>query len=71
LQFAYICLANFIEIDHVKGLIPAVLIASALAAPTLTFAQDDTPVTRSAVKADLQQNGSGGLQPGSRPHDLS
>jgi|ERR1700712_1843401 hypothetical protein len=46
-----------------KALIPAVVIASALAAPTLTFAQDNTQVTRSAVKTDLQQMEQSGYNP--------
>ena len=46
-----------------KALIPAVVIASALAAPTFAFAQDNTQVTRSAVKTDLQQMEQSGYNP--------
>ncbi|AMM15907.1 hypothetical protein AX768_16760 [Burkholderia sp. PAMC 28687] len=46
-----------------KSLIPAVVIASALAAPALAFAQDNTQVTRSAVKSDLQQMEQAGYTP--------
>jgi|SRR6187402_2276963 hypothetical protein len=47
-----------------KSLIPAVVIASALAAPALALAQDNTQVTRSAVKSDLQQMEQAGYNPG-------
>jgi len=47
----------------IKSLIPAVVIASALAAPALAFAQDNTQVTRSAVKSDLQQMVQAGYTP--------
>ncbi|MFK4443333.1 hypothetical protein ABH944_003710 [Caballeronia udeis] len=46
-----------------KTLIPAVVVASALAAPALAFAQDNTQVTRSAVKTDLQQMEQSGYNP--------
>ncbi|QIE26082.1 hypothetical protein SBC1_46450 (plasmid) [Caballeronia sp. SBC1] len=46
-----------------KALIPSVVIASALAAPTFSFAQDNTQVTRSAVKTDLQQMEQSGYNP--------
>jgi len=46
-----------------KALIPAVVVASALAAPTFSFAQNDTSVTRSAVKTDLQQMEQSGYNP--------
>ncbi|WP_218626710.1 DUF4148 domain-containing protein [Caballeronia sp. dw_276] len=48
----------------IKSLIPAVVIASALAAPALALAQDNTQVTRSAVKSDLQQMEQAGYNPG-------
>lgn len=48
----------------IKSLIPAVVIASALAAPALALAQDNTQVTRSAVKSDLQQMEQAGYKPG-------
>lgn len=46
-----------------KALIPAVVIGSALAASTFSFAQDNTQVTRSAVKTDLQQMEQSGYNP--------
>ncbi|WP_158938441.1 DUF4148 domain-containing protein [Burkholderia sp. S171] len=46
-----------------KTLIPAVVIASALAAPTFAIAQDNTQVPRSAVKTDLQQMEQSGYNP--------
>jgi hypothetical protein len=46
-----------------KTLIPAVVFASALAAPTFAFAQGNTQVTRSAVKTDLQQMEQSGYNP--------
>ena len=48
----------------IKSLIPAVVIASALTAPAFAFAQDNTQVTRSAVKSDLQQMEQAGYSPG-------
>jgi Domain of unknown function (DUF4148) len=36
-----------------KSLVPAIVIASALAAPTFAFAQDNGQLTRSQVKAEL------------------
>jgi hypothetical protein len=38
-----------------KALIPAVLIATALAAPTFANAQDNAPITRAQVRAELVQ----------------
>jgi hypothetical protein len=46
-----------------KSFVPAVVIASAVAAPTLAFAQDNTQVTRAAVKIDLQQMEQAGYKP--------
>ncbi|CAN7717235.1 DUF4148 domain-containing protein [Caballeronia sp. LjRoot29] len=46
-----------------KTFVPAVVIASALAAPALAFAQDNTQVTRSQVKSDLQQMEQAGYNP--------
>jgi len=46
-----------------KSLIPAVVIASALVAPSFAFAQDNTQVTRAAV-TDLQQMEQAGYSPG-------
>jgi hypothetical protein len=47
----------------IKALVPVVVIAMALAAPTLAVAQDNTQVTRSAVKTDLQQMEQSGYNP--------
>jgi Domain of unknown function (DUF4148) len=48
-----------------KALIPAVVIASALAAPTFAFAQQSNgPVTRAEVKAQLVQLEKAGYNPG-------
>jgi len=47
-----------------KSLIPAVVIASAMVSPSFAFAQDNTQVTRSAVKTDLQQMEQAGYSPG-------
>src|SRR6266702_6608268 len=38
-----------------KSFVPAAVIVSTIAAPALAFAQDNTQVTRAAVKTDLQQ----------------
>jgi hypothetical protein len=46
-----------------KSFVPAVVIASIIAAPALEFAQDNTQVTRAAVKADLQQMEQAGYNP--------
>ena len=46
-----------------KTFVPAVVIASALAAPALAFAQDNTQLTRSQVKSDLQQMEQAGYNP--------
>ena len=48
----------------IKSLIPAAVIVSALAAPAFAFAQDNTQVTRSAVRSDLQQMEQAGYSPG-------
>jgi hypothetical protein len=48
-----------------KAFVPALVIASALAAPTFAFAQSsNAPVTRSAVRADLVQLEKAGYNPG-------
>jgi hypothetical protein len=49
-----------------KTLIPAVVIASALAVPTLAFSQDNngSEVTRAQVKGDLIQMEQEGYKPG-------
>jgi hypothetical protein len=38
-----------------KSLIPAVVLASALAAPSVSFAQSNGPVTRAQIRAELVQ----------------
>jgi uncharacterized protein YgbK (DUF1537 family) len=49
-----------------KALIPAVVIASALAAPTFAFAQDgNAPLTRAEVRAQLVQLEKAGYNPAS------
>lgn len=46
-----------------KSFVSAVVIASTIAAPALVFAQDNTQVTRAAVKMDLQQMEQAGYNP--------
>ncbi|WP_244817301.1 DUF4148 domain-containing protein [Caballeronia sp. Lep1P3] len=46
-----------------KALVPALIIASALAAPTFAFAQNNGPVTRSQVRAELAQLEKAGYNP--------
>lgn len=46
-----------------KSLLPALLIASALAAPTFAFAQDNAPVTRAQVRAELSALERAGYNP--------
>ena len=48
----------------VKALVQAIAIAAALAAPALTFAQPNAPVTRAQVRADLVQVEQAGYRPG-------
>ncbi|SAL10489.1 membrane protein [Caballeronia terrestris] len=48
-----------------KALIPAVVLAAALAAPTFANAQDNGPVTRAQVKAELIQLERAGYSPAS------
>jgi hypothetical protein len=48
-----------------KALVPAVIIASALAAPTYAFAQSNAPVTRGQVEAELAQLERAGYNPAS------
>jgi len=53
-----------------KSLIPALLIASALAAPSLAFAQDNNaPVTRAEVRAQLTQLKKAGYSPATKDND--
>jgi hypothetical protein len=47
-----------------KSLIPAIVIASALTAPSFAFAQENAPVTRAQVKAELVQLEKAGYNPG-------
>jgi hypothetical protein len=55
---------GFIMTKSAKSLLPALLIASALAAPTFAFAQDNNgPVTRAEVRAQLTQLEKAGYSP--------
>jgi hypothetical protein len=47
----------------IKGFILAVVVASPFAAPTLGFAQNNGPVTRAQVHADLVQLRKAGYDP--------
>lgn len=47
----------------IKSFIPALVIASALAAPTFAFAQNNAPVTRAEVRAQLVQLEKAGYNP--------
>jgi hypothetical protein len=49
----------------IKALIPALVIASAVAAPNFAFAQSNGPVTRAQVKAELAQLEAVGYNPAS------
>jgi hypothetical protein len=55
-----------------KSLIPAVALASVLAAPAVSFAQSNAPVTRAQVRAELVQLEQAGWRPamdmGNNPH---
>ncbi|SAK53520.1 membrane protein [Caballeronia arationis] len=46
-----------------KAFVPALVIASALAAPTFAFAQNKAPVTRAEVRAELVQLERAGYNP--------
>jgi hypothetical protein len=48
-----------------KALIPAVVLASALAAPSFAFAQNNAPITRAQVQAELVQLERAGYNPAS------
>ncbi|WP_087047226.1 DUF4148 domain-containing protein [Caballeronia ptereochthonis] len=48
-----------------KAFVPALVIASALAAPTFAFAQNNGPVTRAQVRAELVQLEKAGYNPAS------
>ncbi|KDR43553.1 DUF4148 domain-containing protein [Caballeronia glathei] len=48
-----------------KAFVPALVLASALAAPTFAFAQDNGPVTRAQVRAELVQLEKAGYVPSS------
>jgi hypothetical protein len=47
-----------------KSLIQTVVVAAALAAPALSFAQSNAPVTRAQVRAELVQLEKAGYHPG-------
>ncbi|WP_371826448.1 DUF4148 domain-containing protein [Caballeronia sp. M1242] len=47
----------------IKSFVPALVIASALAAPTFAFAQNNAPVTRAEVRAELAQLEKAGYNP--------
>ncbi|VXB18309.1 Purine nucleoside phosphorylase [Burkholderia sp. 8Y] len=47
----------------IKAFVPALVIASALAAPTFAFAQSNAPVTRAQVRAELVQLEKAGYNP--------
>ena len=47
----------------IKAFVPALVIATALAAPTFAFAQDNGPVTRAQVRAELVQLEKAGYNP--------
>lgn len=47
----------------IKAFVPALVIASALAAPTFAFAQSNGPVTRAQVRAELVQLEKAGYNP--------
>jgi nucleoid-associated protein YgaU len=47
-----------------KSLIQAVVVAAALAAPVVVFAQANAPVTRAQVRAELVQLENAGYHPG-------
>ncbi|TCK32748.1 uncharacterized protein DUF4148 [Paraburkholderia sp. BL8N3] len=48
-----------------KSAIYGILLASALAAPTLSLAQSNAPVSRAQVNAELKQLEAAGYRPGS------
>jgi Domain of unknown function (DUF4148) len=48
----------------IKALIPAIVLASTLAAPTFALAQANGPLTRAQVRAELVQLERAGYQPG-------
>lgn len=47
----------------IKTLVPAALVAAALAVPALSFAQDNSTPTRAEVKSDLQRTEQAGYDP--------
>jgi hypothetical protein len=51
-----------------RSLIPAVALASALAAPAVSFAQSNEPVTRAQVRAELIQVEKAGYHVGDGDH---
>jgi hypothetical protein len=48
----------------IRAIIPAVLVASAFAAPSFAFAQNNAPLTRAQVRAELVQLERAGYNPG-------
>lgn len=51
-----------------KSLIQAVVVAAVLAAPVVSFAQSNAPVTRAQVRAELVQLEKAGYHPGDGDH---
>jgi Domain of unknown function (DUF4148) len=51
-----------------KFIIPAAVIVSALAAPSFASAQENAPVTRAQVRAELVQLEKAGYNPGTDDH---
>jgi len=56
---------NHLRYATMKSLIYGILLASALAAPALSLAQSNAPVTRAQVDAELKQLEAAGYRPGS------
>jgi hypothetical protein len=62
------CLLNtrrnhFWSVIMIKSIFPAIVMASALAIPAASHAQDNSTPTRAEVKADLQQTEQAGYNP--------
>jgi hypothetical protein len=53
---------------NIKSLVSAVALASALAAPAVSFAQSNAPVTRAQVRAELVQLEKAGYHVGDGDH---
>jgi hypothetical protein len=54
---------NYWRFIMIKSFVPALVIAAALAAPTFAFAQNNAPVTRAEVRAELVQLEKAGYDP--------